>query len=339
MSNNVDLSRVTALSHKGCDLVLKGHNARAAEKFSRAADEAEKTLLFPDSLVTCSLRVHQLDALLGHATSSAAKPADANDVLREACLHLLPSVMAVLERRKAAGTLLPGSCRPVEETFQVAVKRHNLEFQGWTRASAAREAAQLAPYMGVGTYIRVSTSVAFMLINMIRLQHAYVLSDEQIDSALLFLASALDLMARPRDYDTWLAGEPELVRLLRGLLPIVECMDYPAVETLHAAWQRLLRSGVLRARGIDDGIDEVHKLHLRTRAAADADLAAGRLQQCALAGCEARESHASHFKKCGACRAVCYCCREHQVEAWPSHKAACKAAREAAADPADASGA
>jgi hypothetical protein len=29
---------------------------------------------------------------------------------------------------------------------------------------------------------------------------------------------------------------------------------------------------------------------------------------------------------------VCYCCREHQVEYWPNHKAACKAARKAAAE-------
>jgi hypothetical protein len=100
----------------------------------------------------------------------------------------------------------------------------------------------------------------------------------------------------------------------------------------------MLRSGVLRARGIDKGIDETFQHDLRTRDDLDAEVAAGRLQQCALAGCASSEVHASHFKRCGACRAVCYCSREHQVEDWPNHKAACKAARKAA-DSSGASGA
>jgi hypothetical protein len=57
MSDAADLSRVLALSHKGFELGHKGHNARAAEKFSRAAAEAEKALPDPDCLVTCALRL------------------------------------------------------------------------------------------------------------------------------------------------------------------------------------------------------------------------------------------------------------------------------------------
>ena len=55
------------------------------------------------------------------------------------------------------------------------------------------------------------------------------------------------------------------------------------------------------------------------------------LRTCALRGCGAREAHPTHFKSCAACRAVVYCCREHQVAGWPGHKKACKAARKAAA--------
>ena len=60
-------------------------------------------------------------------------------------------------------------------------------------------------------------------------------------------------------------------------------------------------------------------------------LNASGLRSCALAGCGAREAHPAHFKSCAACRAVVYCCREHQVAGWPAHKKACKAARKAAA--------
>ena len=181
--------------------------------------------------------------------------------------------------------------------------------------------------MGVGTYIEVAESVAYMLNNADSWTSALLLSDEQIDAAYLFLANAVDLMARPRDIDSWLSGEPTLVRQLRVLIPEVSDVNQPATKQLCAAWRRLLSTGVLRARGIDEGIDDSLQATARVRAAAEADLAAGRLQQCALAGCAAREAHASHFKRCGACRTVCYCSREHQLEDWPSHKAACKAAR------------
>ena len=191
----------------------------------------------------------------------------------------------------------------------------------------------VAPYVGVETYVRVAASVAYMVHNLTPEQQVYELSDEQYDAACLFLASAVDLMRRPRGYDTWLTGETELVRCLRTLVPQLSGKLQPK-KKLRGAWKRLLDSGVLRERGIDEGIDAALEMDARIDAAAEADHAAGRLQQCALAGCEARESHASHFKKCGACKTVSYCCREHQVEAWPSHKAACKAAREAAAVPA-----
>jgi hypothetical protein len=328
MPDTADLSRVTPLAYKGFELALKGHFARAAEKFSRAAEEAERTLRFPDSLVTCALRFDQLDSLLRHATASAAEPADADDVLHDAFLRLLPSVMAVLDRRKAAGTLLPGSCRPEEEIYQNAAKRYDLELESRTRATAAEYAAVLAPYLGVETYVRAAACVGFMLNNAVVLERRFVVaSSEQVDAAFLFLASGMDLMMLPRDFHTWLRGEPLIVREVRALIPAVSDMDNPVTKKLCAAWRRVLRSGILRARGIDRGIDAAHQHHQRICAAAAADLAAGRLQQCALAGCAARESHVSQFKRCGACRAVCYCCREHQVEDWPSHKTACKAAR------------
>ena len=46
-------------------------------------------------------------------------------------------------------------------------------------------------------------------------------------------------------------------------------------------------------------------------------------RRCALGGCGA----AAGLKACTGCSAVLYCCREHQLEHWPSHKAACKAAK------------
>jgi hypothetical protein len=147
MSDSADLSRVIALAHKAAEVVQKAHYARAAEKFRLAAEEAEKALLLPDCLVTYSLRLRQLNALLRHATSPAT-PADADHALRDACLRLLPSVMAVLDRRKAAGTLLPGSCRRSRKriTWLQSGKPHYLlaTRRLWLQR---RRAAELAPYV------------------------------------------------------------------------------------------------------------------------------------------------------------------------------------------------
>jgi hypothetical protein len=69
----------------------------------------------------------------------------------------------------------------------------------------------------------------------------------------------------------------------------------------------------------------------RSDQARSAAAAAGKLRSCALVSCGVTEAHVSHFKACGACKTVAYCCKEHQVADWPAHKAACKAARKPAA--------
>ena len=51
------------------------------------------------------------------------------------------------------------------------------------------------------------------------------------------------------------------------------------------------------------------------------------LRTCALQSCTAREERPHHFKKCAECRFPVYCCKKHQVDHWPAHKAACKAVR------------
>ena len=104
------------------------------------------------------------------------------------------------------------------------------------------------------------------------------------------------------------------------------------LEELFALWQRFARSGVLQDRGIDAGAARVFSVASATNAAREARLAAATLRCCSLRSCGARELHPGHYKQCGACKTVAYCCREHQLEDWPAHKAACKAARKAAAE-------
>jgi hypothetical protein len=96
------------------------------------------------------------------------------------------------------------------------------------------------------------------------------------------------------------------------------------------AWHRLQSSGVLQRRGILQGMSRVTAYNTHQRSTAAATAAARRLHVCALHTCGAQEVHASPFKRCSACLSAVYCCKEHQVQDWPAHKAACRAARKAA---------
>ena len=117
-------------------------------------------------------------------------------------------------------------------------------------------------------------------------------------------------------------------------------LDPALVQQVEAAWQRLHASGVLLTRrGITPHAGATCSDDPLKTLLGQCVTAPG-LRDCALGNCGVREAHPSHFKSCGACKTVCYCCKEHQVADWPDHKAACKAARkDAAAGQAASSGA
>ncbi len=92
---------------------------------------------------------------------------------------------------------------------------------------------------------------------------------------------------------------------------------------------------MLQQRGILGAVSVAYADLARGAATAAATAAARGLHFCALHTCGAQEVHASHFKRCSACLSVVYCCKEHQVQDWPAHKAVCRAARKAAEQDAD----
>ena len=202
MAESADLSRVIALAKKAGELSVKGHYARAAEKYALAVEEAERLLpASPDCLITAALRHSQVSALMNYAIASVTKPADANDALKKGCLCLLPTATDMLQRRKAAGTLLPGTCRAVEVAWFRAAARHAVGFHSISRADAEARSALVAPYGGLETFMRAASSLAFVLCQP-ELQYADELSNEEMEvhltTAALFLASALELMVLPR---------------------------------------------------------------------------------------------------------------------------------------------
>ena len=110
------------------------------------------------------------------------------------------------------------------------------------------------------------------------------------------------------------------------LLPCLKSSQ-PHYARILAAWRDVEQSGLLQRVPFATCCER--NAHA-TKSLADAQAAKDAgvpLRVCALPSCGAREAH---FKKCSACGQVVYCSKQHQTEHWPAHKAACKAARNAA---------
>ena len=333
MSSDVT-SRAQALCEKAYELKRKGHLLRAAENYGRAA-EAARTL-GEDNLVTLYLQLRQANLLFvsfSAATTMHGVVADPCVVAanRAEFISLLSGVVAALERRRAAGTLLEGKCTAAEEAWRVRECHRHL------KNNMADEAARRAALFGYEVFLHVA------LEGLAVLQNVPVLAAD-CPGALLHhftqhVVRAAELMQQPRRFRTAMPFESAFIAALHKSVAdapgaVASGFDARLVQLLESAWLRLQRSGVLESRHIErrhvrDMVDD-DKMRVFD-AAVQSSLTAPDRRFCALDGCGAREAHPAHFKSCAACRAVVYCCREHQVEGWPAHKKTCKAARNKAA--------
>ena len=307
--------------------------ARAAEKYGRAAAAAAQELAAEDCLVVAYLRAEQAKALLCHSLAVSWNADEAVGALQTIKSVLLPQCVPTVTRRTAAGTLLPGSCRAAEVAWwRTSIERN--PHQGSTSTEDLRAcAAACAPTLGIE---------AFMLTAHVAADVLFIMGDSdtremQLSNAA-FVASAFELMAQPRKLpsivvdgvDTVVLPSPQEQGLAQNAHKMLlygrgSKLDREALSLMADAWQRVERSGVIAVRMLLDN-DSTTDVNAGVAEAA-AEGAVRGLHKCALAGCAAKEVHVSQFKRCGACRTVSYCCREHQLADWPSHKAACKAAR------------
>ena len=259
---------------------------------------------------------------------------------------LLPQCVSTLTRRKAAGTLLPGGCRATEMAWRRIDWELNLLQKGTPIEQARAFALALARELGFDAYL----GAAIVALKVLVLMERFSMSRTMQLSHAALVASALELMAEQRELPSVILDNGDKAVLRSSIevtlaqyarLTLLDArmfadMDSEAVMLMVNAWRRVERSGAVTTRKLNDdaGLDTSDAAGFH---AAAAEAAVRGLHECALAGCASKEVHVSQFKKCGACRTVSYCCREHQVADWPAHKAACKATRKA--DPAGASGA
>ena len=339
-----DVQASLGLYNTAQSLMAKGHYARAAEKLGAAAAAAARELAADeDCLVVAFLRTSQADSLYCHSLAPTLTDVESIEACEIIKFELLPHFVSTVTRRKAAGTLLPGSCRATELAWwQAAIERRLLQ-EGKPVDFARAFGVASAPTMGLDVYFHAARIVLEVL-NLVTTP--FTMSREMQLSHAAFLASALDLLAQPRELP-YVFVDGVCKGVLTSVMEIMLAAKMPqmlqdactapyftrrlggeVLSILADGWRRVERSGVVATRLMDKTLDPA------TRCAACFDAAATEaavrgLRECALAGCGAKEVHVSQFKRCSACRQAFYCCREHQVADWPAHKAACKAARKA----------
>jgi hypothetical protein len=336
MAPNVPAS--IALYEKADGLKEKGRYAGAAEKLGCAVAAAAQELAgAEDCLAVALLRAVQAEALFCHSFAPMLPAAEQLEALQTVVSVLLPQCVATLTRRKAAGTLLPGSCRPAEVAWWRVTSERMLLKEGKPAKMARIGALGFAPMLGFDAYM-YAAKVSLDVLTLAGPRELQL-------SRAAFVASALDLIAQPRDappcYDLNNGNTAFLHSNIEYMLAqyahrmfrqgrIHFDLDSEAASLLADAWRRVERSGAGVLNVLEDHLDPETSIQAFSAGAA-AEGAVRGLRGCELAGCASKEVHVSQFKRCAACQQAFYCCREHQLADWPAHKAACKAARKAAA--------
>lgn len=341
----VDFSGVLELCKKAVVATKGGRWASAVDYYSRAAEAARALVLPADSLIHAHLGV-QLAGVLGMQSQMAGvEPAAALPLaLRE--LSVLEAVMPVLLRRRADCDISCAGRTAEEEAYACAFSELDLKIRGPVGPVASVQRKALTYTVFYLAYVTAAERLLKAEFHLSHVEPAAFLPEvmlpfpERLCARYDFAASALDFvnelgqffMDRSVEHSCY-QQETLLVSAVRACEALYASMK-PAyiTEKLLAAWRRLQSSGVLAQHDLDAQNEEIRLQNASIRAALAAQASERGLRTCQLTGCAARELHVSHFKRCGACKAAVYCCREHQLADWPSHKAACKAARKAAAD-------
>jgi len=319
------IARTLAFRQKAYDLEVKGHQLRAAENYGRAVEAASD--LGADNLAVVDMRRCQANSLRNYMEVAKIDALAALDPLivashyRAKVVALFSAAVAALERRRVTGTLLESKCTAAEEAWFVQ-KLKDLKV-------TAAAAAERMPFVGYSTLLFVADNVLGLLAS--ARDYAAQCSAAQFQAFAQYIVHTADLMQLPRSRVALPAESLFTERFSNAMaadLVVEYGVDARLVQLLTNAWQRLQESGVLTARGLLDRRAQAFIANERDKytAATRSAMAAPGLRTCALAGCSAKEAHPQHFKSCAACRTVVYCCREHQVEGWPAHKKACKAA-------------
>ena len=329
---------VLELAARAKELEERALFSRAADKLQAAAALAQRGAP-EDCLVPLTLRLEAIKALSAHA-QQAAVPLDEGMALERRVLDdELPQLAALLQRRLAAKTLLPGACRAAEEAWYAAhlVRRSEA---GEARGGAVSAAAALA----FGPLVGYAALLGAAALAVTKLELAVVrrrpVTDELREHCALVEAAAESMrdQVHPSRAQLCPIAEAQLVAQLGRVadVPPPALAVHELGQRLCTTWHKLLDSHVAAQRGLDSLRSQAEQQDATAALAAAAAEAKRSHRRCAFAACGACEPALGAFSLCAACKAVAYCGKEHQVQDWASHKAACKEARKVATEAAPA---
>ena len=286
-----------------------------------------------NSLIVADLRMGEAVALreVAFASSSTSE----KEALRRRAWAILVPVHALLLRRLADNTLLPGTIKVEEVTYDARL-------QAFVRKAADKpplsDAAlhSLGVSFGYKTLIKVASCTLALLIE---LRGSGLLQE----SAHAFVLTALDAIPRTATTHTRMESEANLVAIMETHIK-PQNFEPSFCAAVLRKWRSSAVTDVLRTRGVlQAGVAANEEISAVFKARQRADIEKIGLRECAWPSCDKVERTVREFKQCSGCRSVWYCSPEHHTLDWGAHRKECqkldKARRAAMAASGEASGA
>ena len=308
-----ELAAFYALVEKQTTAGMLCRISRCAELCDRAANQAAR-FWGDNSLVVADLRVNEATSQRNLALKSASF--SEQEALRRRAWAILVPVHALLLRRLADNTLLPGTVKEEEVTYCA-------RWQALARKAADKPIPSEAVLEGVGVvfgYKTLLNAVCHTLALLNELQGC----DLARESAHSFVLTALDAIPRTATMDTSFDSEAALVALMETYMK-PQNFEPSFCAAVLRKWRSSAVADVLRTRGIlQTGVAAYQQTSTEFDERARVDIETIGLRECALPSCEKVERTVREFKQCSGCRSVWYCSPEHQVLDWGAHKKDCQ---------------
>ena len=279
------------------------------------------------------LHVLEADSLRGmaHASTSSSE----QEALRRRAWSILVPVHVLLLRRLADNTLLPGTIKEKEVTFDARSQAFKWKAKDEPVPSDAA-LQRLGVFLGYETLL----DAVYKTLNLLMELRGAALPRE---SAHSFVLKALDAIPRTATMQHKIGSEEHLVALMEtNMKP--QNFEATFCAAVLRKWRSSAVADVLRARGVlQTGVAAYHESVTEFDARQRADIEKIGLRECAWPSCDKVERTVREFKQCSGCRSVWYCSPEHHTLDWGAHKKDChkldKARRAAMAAGGEASGA
>ena len=286
-----------------------------------------------NSLVVAELRVGEAAALRSMAnvsTSSSEK-----EELRQRAWAILVHVHALLFRRLADKTLLPGTIMEEEVMYYA-------RSQAFARKAKNEPVPSEVVLQGLGVVLGYATLLDVVVVTLALLVELRGCA-LRWESAHAFVLTALDAIPRTATMQSRLTNEADIVAMMEtDMKP--QNFEPSFCAAVLRKWRSSAVADVLHARGmLQIGVAAYQEGIAAFDARQRADIEKIGLRECAWPSCDKVERTVREFKQCSGCRSVWYCSPEHHTLDWGAHKKDChkldKARRAAVPAGGEASGA